>query len=364
MVTIISFVRSTAFTAFFIGLFLLPQLVGAQGLVPDCNGPDCNFCHVVQLGNNVIRWLFMIVFVILSVVIFIAGVKLITANGNQGALSDAKKSITNALIGILIMFSAFLIIDTLMKLAVNGGELKGIGAWNNISCGGQIDPKYVAPVDTSGGVVPVTPSQGCEDIGNGMERCERRQSYTLPPPHPDASCVPSGTGPTSSQTNICTWTQPLGGTQTGGTGVLAEGQLSHVNAVAAMTTAPNITLSSTAGPGGVSAVCTTGSGCTSFTGLREQTAQQVALIGQACPTCQFVVVGGTEPGHAGGQYSHANGYKIDIDDSPTVDAFFQSRLTRAGSRSGDARYLDSCGNEYVRESTHWDITVTNGACAL
>ena len=102
-------------------------------------------------------------------------------------------------------------------------------------------------------------------------------------------------------------------------------------------------------------------------GINQDTVNQAIAIKQACPTCNITITGATEGGHSGGAQSHANGYKIDIDDNGAVDNFFNTKLTRDGSRTGahgGARFRDSCGNEYVRESNHWDISVTNGACNL
>jgi len=107
--------------------------------------------------------------------------------------------------------------------------------------------------------------------------------------------------------------------------------------------------------------------CTSLTGMREDTVNQVVNIKNACPSCGITVTGGTETGHAGGSTSHSAGYKVDLDDTPQLDTYLKQTLTRDGSRAGahgGERYRDKCGNEYVRESNHWDITVTNGSCSF
>ena len=110
------------------------------------------------------------------------------------------------------------------------------------------------------------------------------------------------------------------------------------------------------------------SSCTSLAGMRQDTIDQIIAIQQACGnSCNVVVTGGTEAGHAAGSTSHANGYKVDIDDgNGALNTYLESTLVSSGTRGGTysgARYLDSCGNEYVRENTHWDITVTQ-QCSL
>ena len=113
-----------------------PDSASAQGFVP-CSGSECNFCHFVELGNTVITWLIGILSLVFGVMVFIAGFGLVTSGGNDSKLTDAKKSLTNALIGLVIVLAAWLIVDTLIKLTLPEGET-AIGPWNEISCeGGQ-----------------------------------------------------------------------------------------------------------------------------------------------------------------------------------------------------------------------------------
>lgn len=135
------------------------------------------------------------------------------------------------------------------------------------------------------------------------------------------------------------------------------GGMSHRDAVAELAAA-GISVSS-------SGSCSdrTRSNCTSLEGIRSATIDQVIELREACD-CSVVVTGGTEVGHEGGAYSHGTGYKIDVRSSSDVTKFIYDNLRRNGSRGNDPRYLDRCGNEYVEESTHWDISVTNGSCQL
>jgi hypothetical protein len=110
------------------------------------------------------------------------------------------------------------------------------------------------------------------------------------------------------------------------------------------------------------------SNCTSLDGIQLAVVMEVVNLKEACH-CEVVVSGGTETGHASGQYSHGNGYKIDIQTKSSVDAFITSTpsmFTRDGERGnsdghGGARYTKTNNPkvEYVRESnpSHWDITV-------
>ena len=53
-------------------------------------GGDCNFCHLVQMANQIITWLIGILFVLFAIVMAVAGFQLVTSGGNQSALDAAK----------------------------------------------------------------------------------------------------------------------------------------------------------------------------------------------------------------------------------------------------------------------------------
>ncbi len=106
------------------------------GLVP-CSGLDCNFCSLVTMVNRIVTLLFEVMVVIAVILIAIAGFKLVTSAGNVAAMESAKKMITNAMIGFVIVLSAWLIVDTVMKVMVTG-EAFDAESWNRFQndCGG------------------------------------------------------------------------------------------------------------------------------------------------------------------------------------------------------------------------------------
>ncbi|CAF2890244.1 unnamed protein product [Rotaria sp. Silwood2] len=95
--------------------------------------------------------------------------------------------------------------------------------------------------------------------------------------------------------------------------------------------------------------------------------------------CPITVTGGTETGHAGGTYSHWNGYKIDISETghaggtyshwngykidisvnSCINSYITKQFAYIGQRGdGAAQYKASSGNVYAKEGNHWDITFT------
>ncbi|WP_020579430.1 hypothetical protein [Actinopolymorpha alba] len=103
--------------------------------------------------------------------------------------------------------------------------------------------------------------------------------------------------------------------------------------------------------------------CTSFEQVNLDTIRGIITLKNASG-CAVNVTGGTETGHAGGTYSHWNGYKLDISIYTCVSNYITRTFTFIGYRSdGAAMYRSAAGNIYAREGNHWDITYYNcGGC--
>ena len=106
-----------------------------------CEGKSCSACDFVVLGNTAIKWLIGISFLFFGVLAVRAGIKLVTSQGNPGALQDAKSSFTNAFIGLVIILVAWLLVDTIMRqLVKNSGTIEGYGPWSEVRCSVQVSP--------------------------------------------------------------------------------------------------------------------------------------------------------------------------------------------------------------------------------
>jgi hypothetical protein len=113
------------------------QVAQAQGFVT-CTGPDCDFCDFVTMGETILGWLITLAVIISTIILAVAGLRMVMARGNPGALNQAKESLLNIIIGIFIVAIAFTLVDTLVKLLVGGS----FGPWNEVSsgmCGGSRD---------------------------------------------------------------------------------------------------------------------------------------------------------------------------------------------------------------------------------
>jgi len=110
--------------------WVFPLLVFAAGLVP-CGGPtepDCNLCFFAEMVDKVVSFLTINLIAPLGVIAFIyAGFLLITAGGNPSKLEQGKAVFKYTIIGVLIAFAAWLIIDTILKYLLDAS----FGPWND-----------------------------------------------------------------------------------------------------------------------------------------------------------------------------------------------------------------------------------------
>jgi hypothetical protein len=102
--------------------------------------------------------------------------------------------------------------------------------------------------------------------------------------------------------------------------------------------------------------------CTSFEGLRQASVDGAITL-KIASGCGLTITGGTETGHAGGQYSHAAGYKLDFSRTACLTSWIQGAYTYIGQRSdGAAMYEAASGNLYADEGNHWDVTFYTCGC--
>ncbi len=119
---------------------IFPVSVSAAGLVP-CGGPSepsCGTCEVIAMGNTLITSLIGVLFVVFAIIVVYAGMGLVTSGGNPAAKTAAKSKLTNALIGFIIVLAAWLLVDTIMRGLLTGGDGKIDGTlWSRVECAVQ-----------------------------------------------------------------------------------------------------------------------------------------------------------------------------------------------------------------------------------
>lgn len=122
-------------------------------------GAPLGFGGVLQLIQNLMNAAVSVGILISVLVIAFAGILWILTPTNPENHSRAKKILMDAVIGLLIILSAWLIVDFVMKTLYNG-DTAGWGPWNTILIGGDycITAKTVTPL-FSGSIVNI-PGQG------------------------------------------------------------------------------------------------------------------------------------------------------------------------------------------------------------
>ena len=114
------------------------------GLVPcgkTCDDPDtpvneccpCTLCHLFVLFKKVVDFATTYIAIPLAVVMLtIGGIIMVTATGNPGQISQGKGVIRAVVIGLLLVFAAWLIVNTIVTLLTTLEH--PLRAWYEIEC--------------------------------------------------------------------------------------------------------------------------------------------------------------------------------------------------------------------------------------
>ena len=94
---------------------------------------DCKLCHTIVLANSIIDYLIGIAAIIAIFTIVIGGIFYISSVGNAGRVAAAKTAITKSLYGFVIVFIAWVAINTCMVL-FGFDDPFGDGSWKKFDC--------------------------------------------------------------------------------------------------------------------------------------------------------------------------------------------------------------------------------------
>ena len=121
-----------------VGMFLIsPEISYSQGIVPVCNTvmdtvivngkpvtkfiDECNTCDLAKLAENLINFMVQISFVISALLFAYAGFLFFTAGADSGKVSNARKIFTNTIIGIVIILTAWLVVNVIISVMTGQG---------------------------------------------------------------------------------------------------------------------------------------------------------------------------------------------------------------------------------------------------
>jgi len=118
--------KKNIFLIVFLGLFVFNiSLAYGQGIIPEatgkpCSGGDATYCGNYELNDfialaiNVSKWILGIVGSLALVMFIYGGVLFLISGGGSEKISQAKKIIIAAVIGLIIVFASYLIIRFVM----------------------------------------------------------------------------------------------------------------------------------------------------------------------------------------------------------------------------------------------------------
>ena len=125
-------------------LVLSPYIASAdetEGLVPCGNTPEdpCTLCDFFVLIKRIIDFLIAppggIVFIVATLILVAGGVMFLTSAGEPDKIAKATKTMTNAVLGLIIIFAAWLFISMLYSIMGYGW-----GKWYEIKCSSAPEP--------------------------------------------------------------------------------------------------------------------------------------------------------------------------------------------------------------------------------
>jgi|GEM_PF-549734 len=124
-----------------IGLILFsPLLVSAAGLVPCGSAGEamCTTADFVTMVNGLINFLFSMLGIIAVIALVITGFRMVTSAGNESEWGKAKQMFTNIIIGVVIILTAWLIIDTILTALTGGGLDEWSGGLGDTEVSGEL----------------------------------------------------------------------------------------------------------------------------------------------------------------------------------------------------------------------------------
>lgn len=134
----------------------MPLLSSGWSVVPEaCRDCPCGFAGVLGTVQNLVNGGISIGILFAVIIIAWAGFLYITTPANPEARSQANKMLINAAVGLLIVLSAWLIVDFVMKALYSGpdGQQGKFGPWNSILTGGDMCVTSFEPIPLFSGAI-------------------------------------------------------------------------------------------------------------------------------------------------------------------------------------------------------------------
>jgi len=155
-----------------------------------CEMP-CQFCHLFVMLQGILGYVLAIVFLISTFLFAVAGLMILTASGNPQTIQNAKKIFTSAAIGLVIIFSAWIITNTIF-IFLNVADWQGWNlrtGWFKINCPVAIEIRQRPPLPTPS-PTPSPSSPSCLNLG--YPGCRFELMGPCPSDYPNSNPVTGG----------------------------------------------------------------------------------------------------------------------------------------------------------------------------
>lgn len=118
-------------------LTMIPLVAFAAGLVPcgDVGESECNFCHFFALIQNVIDFFILkIIPPVATIMVVVGGLGYVIGahTGNEKTGNWGRKVLVSVVVGLFIVYGAWVVINTLLVFFVDPGVFPL--PWNTIVC--------------------------------------------------------------------------------------------------------------------------------------------------------------------------------------------------------------------------------------
>ncbi|MEX2054135.1 MAG: hypothetical protein WD883_01140 [Candidatus Colwellbacteria bacterium] len=97
-----------------------------DGIVPDCDPTlrpgetgACNFDRLLDMASNIVNTLIALAFLAAAFFIIVGGFRLIISQGNPERLKAARANITSAIIGLIVVLTSWVVINSLIGFFVD-----------------------------------------------------------------------------------------------------------------------------------------------------------------------------------------------------------------------------------------------------
>ncbi|MFA6407539.1 MAG: hypothetical protein WCV80_02430 [Candidatus Paceibacterota bacterium] len=103
---------------------------GAACATGDVPTGECGLCDAIVVAKNIVQILFQFAFLIAVGMMVWGALQMVIAGGDEGKITDAKATITDAALGLAIALGSWLIVNVFLNLLGGSSPLP----WATISC--------------------------------------------------------------------------------------------------------------------------------------------------------------------------------------------------------------------------------------